>query len=491
MNIVFNFQPVQKELYKKYEYSPARVIGFGGSRGGTKSYTADMVLILRRLKYPGTNGLLIMKVYQDIWDIHLTPLFLKYPDLRSMFNVQQMMLTFYNKSYVRFLSGDSLKEFEERKGREFADVMIDQSELFTQKEIESLSTINRSINLSIVPKMLLCFNPGGISHSYNKRLFFEHNYEGNEVDSDYDFVQTFGWDNAYWSQKNLVLDGLTIEDYHKWDSKKRFEYFLKTDYGKILDALPDSKRKAELLGDMDIFEGMFFSEFRRNTHVIKNYFHNIVFTTIGGLDYGNITVLEVLQRDYEGTIICSDECYLADYENPSSRANAMSDFLLSKSFFKLRIIYDTDMDISQISNVGYDKTPISIFRQVFRERLGDNAPVMSVVSKISLDKNKNYREAVNDAIHEFLKIKDGQSKLYFSDRCPALIKEITTLIHPPEDADGRDYLNTGPTKPHAIDAFKMPFYAIYTPKKVEEQKPLSPRQQAFSKIKNTKTITSF
>jgi hypothetical protein len=90
-----------------------------------------------------------------------------------------------------------------------------------------------------------------------------------------------------------------------------------------------------------------------------------------------------------------------------------------------------------------------------------------------------------------LKIKDGQSKLYFSDRCPVLIKEITTLIHPPEDADGRDYLNTGPTKPHAIDAFKMPFYAIYTPKKVEEKKPLSLRQQAIAKITKAKTITSF
>ena len=491
MNIEFNFQPVQKELYKKYEYGTSRIIGFGGSRGGTKSYTTDMVLILRRIKYPGTNGLLVMKVYQDIWDIHLTPLFLKYPDLRNMFNVQQMMLTFPNKSYIRFLSGDSLKEFEERKGREFSDVMIDQSELFTQKEIESLSTINRSTNLDITPKMLLCFNPGGISHSYNKRLFFEHSYEGNEVASDYDFVQTFGWDNAYWSLKNLIYDGLTIEDYHKWDSKTRFEYFRKTNYGKILDVLPDSKRKAELLGDMDIFEGMFFSEFRRSVHVI-NYKMENSFTRIAGLDYGNKTALEVLERDYEGTIAVAKEWYDEDLGNPSARANAIADFLLSNFLFKLRIIYDTDMDISQISNVGYDKTPISIFRQVFKERMGENAPMMVVVSKTSLDKNKNYREAVNDAIHEFLKIdSEGKSHLYFNSECKVLIKEISTLIHPPEDADGRDYLNSGPTKPHAIDAFKMPFYAIYTPHKKEEPKKETPRQAAHRLATKTKTISSF
>lgn len=491
MEITFNFQPVQSKLYKIYEYSKATIIGFGGSRGGTKSHTADAIMIIRRLNYPATNGLIVMKVYQDIWDIHLTPLFLKFPDLSNLLNRQLMTLMFPNKSYIRFLSGDSLKEFEERKGREFADIMIDQSELFTQKEIESLITINRSINLSITPKMLLCFNPGGISHSYNKRLFFEHNYEGREVATDYDFVQTFGWDNAYWSLKNLIQDGFTIDDYHKWDDKKRFEYFIKTDYGKKLDQLPESKRKAELLGDMDIFEGMFFSEFRRLTHVI-NYKMESSFTRIAGLDYGNKTALEVLERDYEGTIAVAKEWFDEDLGNPSARANAIADFLLSNSLFKLRIIYDTDMDISQISNVGYDKTPISIFRQVFRERMGENAPALIVVNKTSLDKNKNYREAVNDAIHEFLKIdKDGKSHLYFNSECKVLIKEISTLIHPPEDADGRDYLNTGPTKPHAIDAFKMPFYAIYTPYKKEIPKPESSRQIAHKLATKTKTISSF
>lgn len=491
LDIVFNLQPVQDKLYQIYEFGDARIIGFGGSRGGTKSYTADVLMIIRRRKYPATNGLIVMKVYQDIWDIHLTPLFNKYPVLRSMFNVQQMMLTFPNKSYIRFLSGDSLKEFEERKGREFADIIIDQSELFEQKEIESLSTINRSTNLQITPKMLLLFNPGGVSHSYNKRLFFELNYEGNEVAENYAFLQTFGWDNAYWSQRRLNEEGLTIDDYHKWDSDTRFKYFLKTDYGRILDQLPESKRKAELLGDMDIFEGMFFNEFRRNIHVINNYEISRHFTTVGGLDYGNTTVLEVLQRDYEGTIVSADECYLPDCESPSERANLISDFLLERKLFKLLIIYDTDMDISQISNVGFDKTPIQIFNAVFQQRMGDDAPAMVVVNKTSLDHNKNYRESVNDAIHEFLKVTNGKPKVYFSDKCKYLIKEISTLIHPPNDADGRDYLNTGANKPHAIDAFKMPFYAIWEPVKKETPKPVSARQAAVNLIRETKTITSF
>jgi len=471
IQITFNFQPVQAKLYELYEFGNAGIIGFGGSRGGTKSYTADMVMILRRLKYPVTNGLIIMKVYQDIWDIHLTPLFNKYPVLRSMFNVQQMMLTLLNKSYIRFLSGDSLKEFEERKGREFADVMIDQSELFTQKEIESLSTINRSTDLNITPKMLLLFNPGGISHSYNKRLFFEHVYEGNEIPENYAFLQTFGWDNAYWSQRNLFKQGLTIDDYHKWDNDIRFKYFLKTDYGRILDALPDSKRKAELLGDMDIFEGMFFSDFRRDKHVIE-YEYKPEWNTLAGLDYGNITVLEVLQCDYEGSVIAADECYLPDMTNPSDRANAIADFLIERSLKNLQIIFDTDMDISQLSNIGYDKRPIEIFRQVFKERMGEDAPQMIMVEKKSLDRNKGYRIVCNEAIKEYLNIRKttGQPRLFFSKRCVYLLKEFTTIIHNP-DVPG-DFVNTGENKPHCIDGLKYGLMNLVTPvnKELEEAK---------------------
>lgn len=481
MDFDFIFQPVQAKLYQAYEFGKATKIGFGGSRGGAKSYTADIVTILRRYKYPGTNGLFIMKVYQDMLDIHLNPLFEKFPELNKCFNKQQMILHLPQSggSYIRFLSGDSLNEFQQRKGRGFADVVVDQSELFGQEELEFLTTINRSTDLSITPKMLLCFNPGGASHSYHKRIFIEKNFENNEEPSDFEFVQTFGWDNAYWSQKALIQDGLTISDYHTWDNDKRFNYFItRSDYGKTLNRLPDTKRKAELLGDFDIFEGMFFSEFRRDIHLVKNQPIIRQWNTIGGLDYGNITVLEILQRDYEGSIIAIDECYLPDYDSPTPRANAIADFLIERELWNLMIIYDTDMEVSQLSNVGFDKTPIEIFRQVFKQRMGDKAPTMLVVNKTSLDRNKGYRAVTNEAIKALLHVStnsEGQrtTKLFFNDKCQHLIKEVTELIYDPANPNGLDYLNKGSNKPHCIDGFKHGYMNLYTPvnhvKKAEEE----------------------
>lgn len=471
LNIKIDFQPVQAELYDVYEFGTATRIGLGGSRGGTKSHTADSVMLMRRYKYPGTSGLFIMKVYQDMFDIHINPMFEQYPGLEQHFNKQFMILKLPNSggSFVRFLSGDTLMEFRKRKGRGFADVMVDQSELFTQDEIEFLYTINRSVHKDITPKTLLCFNPGNIGHTYNKRVFYDKIYQENEDPKDFGFVQTFGWDNAYWCQKSLNAEGKSLDDFHKMSGEDRFQYFItKSEYGKNLNQLPDSKRKAELLGDMDIFEGMFFSDFRRKHHVIENYERKKEFNSVAGLDYGNTTVLEVLQCDYEGTVVTCGEVYLADFETPAERANAIADYLLSNELYKLEIIYDTDMEISQISNVGYDKTPIAIFREVFKQRMGDKAPSMVLVNKTSLDKKKGYRAVVNEAVKEYLHINQDKSKIYFSSECKFLIRELTEMIYDPLNPDGMDFLNTGPNKPHAYDAFKYALMSIYQPRKPKE-----------------------
>ncbi len=459
-------QPKQAELYEMYEYGRPRKIGAGGSRGGSKSMSADMIMLLRRAKYPGTNGLFVMKVYQDMLDIHIRPLLQSYPELEDCFNRQDMILNLPKGSTVRFLSGDNLNEFKKRKGRGFADIIVDQSELFSQEEIEFLATINRSVDTKITPKMLLCFNPGGVSHAYNKRVFIQKQYEKNEDPEDYGFVQIFGWDNAFWSQKQLAAEGLTIRDYHSWDSEKRFKYFILSDYGRLLDQLPENQRKAELLGDFDVFEGMFFSDFRSTHHIIDNYEYKQEFSSIGGLDYGRVTCFHLLQRDFEGTIIACGEVYLNNIESPGQRANLIADFLIERKIWNLEIIYDTDMDISQISNVGYDKKPIDIFRQVFNERMGDYAPIMTVISKHSVERNKTWRSVVNDAVKEYLHInpETKKSSVYFTKDCIQLIKFLGEAIYDPDDSSGQDfYRKMVPKTDHPFDSFKHGFIRLYTP----------------------------
>jgi len=505
----FDLQPIQSDLWDIYEHGPETKIGFGGPRGGTKSHSADAMMLMRRIKYPGTNGLFIMRVYQDMMDIHIRPMFDAYPELEAGFTKQpDMILKMSNGSYIRFLSGENLESFQKRKGRGFADVMIDQSELFTKEELEFLYTINRSVKPGITPKTLMCFNPGNIGHAYHKRVFYDKIYEGNENPEDFAYLQAKGWDNAYWSIKEMArFKGLEpkelnaeqilelVEDYHQLPEKERFNIFIKTDYGKVLDGQPENKRRAELFGDMEIFEGMFFEDFRYRHHVIKDYKLNSLRATMGGLDYGNTTALTILQRDTEGSMIAAGECFLPNLTNPSERANEITDYLLEKELYHLEIIYDTDMEISQLSNIGVDKTPIVIFRDIFKQRMGDKAPRMRVVNKKSLDKNKPYRTVVNDAVKEYLHIKRicikcgkevnkklkecslcklppaEQSNLYVSSDCHQLIKFFSEAIFDPNDPSGGDFeRNTMPKKDHQYDSFKYVFMALVTPKKKPEDK---------------------
>ena len=57
-------QPKQMEFLLAVEkYS---VVGFGGARGGGKSHGLRSVHLARRLKYPGSTGIIFRKTYQEL-----------------------------------------------------------------------------------------------------------------------------------------------------------------------------------------------------------------------------------------------------------------------------------------------------------------------------------------------------------------------------------------------------------------------------------------
>ena len=144
-----------------------------------------------------------------------------------------------------------------------------------------------------------------------------------------------------------------------------------------------------------------------------------------------------------------------------------------RELFGLHIMCDTDMYIDQISNVGYEKKPITIFNETLLNVMGkDKAPVLIKVNKKPLDNAKQYRGSINSAILDYLRIvtdpKTGKkrSKLYIGKDCPWLIRSFAELIHPETMANGLDYDNKHPMR-HQFDAFKYWFQALYTPAPVK------------------------
>ena len=466
-----SLQPRQREFLDLWENSPASRLFYGGSRGGSKSDAARRIMLYRRYKYPKTNGLIIRRTLDDLRDNHIEPLLAHFPYLQAYWRDQKKVLILPNGSRVRFISAEHYQDIFKLYGKEFADIIVDQSEDFTQEELEFLVTINRcTSNNQIKPKIGYCFNPGGLGHAYNKRVCIEKDFQDNERSEDFAFLRAYGWDNVKWVSPYLESKGISEEEYYTWPDEKRFETFItESDYGRKLNSLPDSDRRAQLLGDMDVFEGQFFSMWRRELHVLplvdgERFVPHPDWHVSAVIDYGERTVLEVGCRDYEGNVTNFAEVY-SEAKTPQERFLEMANMLIERKLYSLLIKYDTNMDIDLKNYTGYDKTPAQIAKEVFAEAfkkagIPQHAPTLIVVAKASTDK-RGYRAVANEAVKEFLywkKNTDGsllhRPRVKVTGDCKHLINTLPLLIHDPDSPDGLDFdRSVGIDDPY--DAFKM------------------------------------
>jgi phage terminase large subunit len=263
-SIRIELQPKQIELLQLVDESPHTVIGFGGAKGGAKSHGAREVILLRRLKYPGTNGGIFRRTSGELYRNHVEPLFRQRPELREGYNEQRKELRLPGGSKLYFGYAEHKGDiYKATQGIEFADMLIDEATHFQESELVEFRTSNRwTKDASIVPKTILTTNPGNAGHDYIKRIFVDRKYEANESAEDYAFIQAYAWDNVEWSRRALIADGITDREYYSWSDEARFRYFTdRTDYGKTLNSLPEKRRRALLYGDWDSFEGQYFPNF--------------------------------------------------------------------------------------------------------------------------------------------------------------------------------------------------------------------------------------
>jgi len=261
-NVSFDFtsiQPKQKQALKLSLSTP--VLFYGGAKGGGKSWLVRCREIARRLKYPGTRGLIIRKSYPELRANHISMMFKEHPILRSWYNKSEKTLHYPNGSSTEFSYLSSVDDVYTYQGREYEDISVDEVTQHDWEVITVLRSSNRTTNPHINPTMFLTGNPGGPGHTSVKRLFIDKDFRENENPDDYAFVQAFVTDNA----------ALMTAD---------------PDYVKRLQNLPEHLRKAYLDGDWSIFAGQMFSMLTHSKHVIDPIKLPIGTQYFAGYDYG-------------------------------------------------------------------------------------------------------------------------------------------------------------------------------------------------------------
>ena len=231
-----------------------RFIGYGGARGGGKSWALRTKFMLLAFNYPGLRLLLLRKTLPELRENHLIPM-LQVLNGVAKYKKDERAFIFPNGSRLRLGYCDSENDIYQYQGQEYDIIGVEECTHFTWAQIQFLTTCNRTTRTDIKPRMYFTGNPGGVGHNWFKRLFVKRRFESGEDPDDYIFIPATIDDNDVLMESN-------------------------PEYVKSLDALPEKLRQAHRFGNWDIFDGQFFEEFRDNpegyqtgkdTHVIEPF----------------------------------------------------------------------------------------------------------------------------------------------------------------------------------------------------------------------------
>ena len=242
-------QPKQIEFLR----AKGKHIGFGGARGGGKSWAVRTKAVLLALRYGGIRILILRRSYPELMNNHILILRRELNGI-AIYNDKQKAMTFPNGSTISFTYCARDGDLDRLQGVEYDVIFIDEATQFSEFQMKTIIACLRGVN-NFPKRIYYTCNPGGQGHQYIKRIFVDRRYEEGEDPADYTFIPS------------LVTDNRALLEQQP-------------EYIRQLEGLPPKLRKAWLEGDWNVFEGQFFEEFadrpehyrdRTWTHVIEPF----------------------------------------------------------------------------------------------------------------------------------------------------------------------------------------------------------------------------
>jgi len=212
-----------------------RYVGYGGARGGGKSWFVRWKAILLCLRYPGIKVLITRRTYRELLNNHIVPLQALLSGIACYHNTDKCF-RFPNGSAIWFGYCAADSDLGQYQGAEYDVWFADEAGQFREEWLTQIDACIRGVN-PFPKRTYFTLNPGGPGHSYFKRLFIDRRYTEDEHPEDYSFIQALCTDNQ------ALLES-------------------QPQYLRALEKLPPRLREAWLYGRWDVYEGQFFEEFR-------------------------------------------------------------------------------------------------------------------------------------------------------------------------------------------------------------------------------------
>lgn len=295
MQIDLGTPNVKQRLFLKDKH---KHVGFGGARGGGKSWAIRAKATILCTKHTGISILIIRKTYPELLANHIKPfkalLHIGVKGNPIRYNESKKEITFPNGSTIRFGYCNHESDVDRYQGTECDVLFLDEATQLSEDQIKALVACVRGAN-GFPKRIYYTCNPGGKGHGYIKRIFIDKEYLDGEYAEEYSFIQSLVYDNAVLMESN-------------------------PDYVRQLEALPEAKRKAWLEGDWDSFIGQVFTEWRNDpahyqdhlwTHVIDEFEIPHDWKIYRGFDWGYSKPFSVgwFAVDHSGRIYRFKEWY--------------------------------------------------------------------------------------------------------------------------------------------------------------------------------------
>ena len=400
----------QKEFFK----AKAKHIGFGGARGGGKSWAVRTKAKLLALKYAGIRILIVRRSFPELINNHINILKSELLGIAS-YNEKNKALIFKNGSSVNFTYCDHDRDLERLQGVEYDVIFLDEATQLSEFQMKTITACLRGVN-DFPKRVYYTCNPGGQGHGYIKRIFIDKKYEEGEDPKDYTFI------------RSLVTDNKALMK-------------VQPDYIKQLDALPPKLRDAWLYGRWDIFEGQFFEDFvdqpkgyadRRWTHVITPFEIPADWRIYRSFDWGYAKPFSCgwWARDHDGTLYRILELYgCTKTPNEGVKWNP------AKVFSTIAQIEGEHRWLKGKHIVGYADPAI------WNGQMGKSVADIAAEHGVFFQKGENQRLSGWMQFHYRLSFdENGYPSMYIFSTCKAFIRTIPLLqydTHSCEDLDSQ------------------------------------------------------
>lgn len=325
---------------------------------------------------------------------------------------------------------------------EFDLLVIDELTHFTEMQYKYLISRLRSTKLGVFPNFIGASNPGGVGHNWVKRIWIDKNFRENEVGeaNEYIFIPAKIYDNKILMERD-------------------------PDYVKRLEALPLNERRKLLDGDWDVFEGQFFSDWDARHHVVSPFEIPVGWLRYRTIDYGFRAPFACYwcAVDYDGKVWVYRELYSTER---TAKENALAIVELSKGE---RYQYTT-IDPSTFTRTHTGESIAEVLMQNGLENL------------VRAD---NERIGGWNSVREYMRVKDGYTKLGIFNSCVNMVRTVPELMY---DKNAPDDLDTR-MEDHAIDAARYLLHTLRNRKSHEvatgiEAKLLAIRERESSLVFN-------